>query len=338
MEAMKGLFTPALASMTEAEQSRRQYFNLYDRNARFRIPQGHAVRTCSLGFDIQDGNSFTFRTSWQELQGGMLSLLRSCIGYSGGVGGTSAQGGIIYAFTNPEQVSGLGTCLAPRPPLGLQRLNLAQCLITHGSTPRQGLVGASAVVGFLNRYSSDAASRGSGPNQIAQAVASVPMQPALPNAPVLQAPSQARVVDGSFFPRPPDGKPGRLRRFAWRGTFREPENVFWRTFHDGRLSIVEMWKSAGGWCTVKLRGPTVIFPLQKPPKRTGPYPYGVPHPFLLPKPGQRAKTDLAWVWKSSGTEWIPYYGNVPLGDEYFDTMEDRYGRESGWFLIKWAFP
>ena len=338
IEAFEELFKPATDFMTPAEQARRRRFSLYDRNVQYRIPQGRVVRTCAIGFDIQDGHLSSYITTWTELQRRMLLLLTTCIGHGGGVGGMSIRDGIVYVFTNPQQVSGLGTCLAPPPPVGLQRLNIAQCLNAYGNTRRQALIAASAVGGPPGHHNFDPASRGRSPNQIAQLGTGIPLQPALRPALMSPALNRNQAIDHPVFTRPDEIPPGRILRFAWRGSTMNARDVKWRHYTDGRPHVLRLWRDAGAWCAIRLRGPTVPFPIKQPPTH-GRSPYSAPPYFILvARPGQLPKPDLAWVWKSMGNKWIPFRGVVPLVDETTGNLQDQYGQESGWFLIKWVDP
>ncbi|MCJ1252000.1 Small subunit processome complex component [Trapelia coarctata] len=121
--------------MTPQQIMMRRIFSLYHQDPCYRIPQGGTVGSCAIGFDITNGNQDTITTSWEDIKQHIAKFLSDCV-VQRHVGGYMYMDGMVFLVTNPTQVSGWGTCMAssaahhgrPVP----RRLNLAECMVTHG--------------------------------------------------------------------------------------------------------------------------------------------------------------------------------------------------------------
>lgn len=121
-------------SLRPQQRLSRRIFSLYNQDWAHRIPQGNTFGSCAVGFDIADGNQDTITTSWEKIRVHIANLLSECPGRRH-VGGFMRIDGLVILVTNPTQVSGYGTCIASPAAHGRpvpRRLNLVECLVTHG--------------------------------------------------------------------------------------------------------------------------------------------------------------------------------------------------------------
>lgn len=162
LEARRVIF----ANMVPQQRITRRTFSLYNQDPHYRVPQGNSVRSCAVGFDIRDGNQDTISISWEQIRLHLEKLIAECPGRRH-IGGYMYMDGLVLLVTNPTQVSGYGTCMASPAARGRpipRRLNLAECMVTHGlgqppAAPQAAVQGVEAASG--PRLVSPAASQNS---------------------------------------------------------------------------------------------------------------------------------------------------------------------------------